>query len=543
MRIGISLITVVAALLSASAIQAQPQQYYLTEQLPQPDWYYTEVDDVNNAGDAAGWGYALQYCCDSSYLADQPLLWHHSGRVHFFEGNFSGGHALAINNEGVAAGFDFVPSGFPGNRAALYDIRTGTVTKLGFLFDDQGGSETYSIAEAINDAGLVAGEAYANTNADLHAVMWSHGKIKDLGTLGGTFAQTTAISPAGTIVGSSTTSAAGNIYHAFAYHDGKMVDLGALKGAKGISGAASANDTEIVGDSDGHGVIWKNDRIVTDLGSKFLPRSVNTAGEMVGTSEGRAAIWIKGAPVDLDSLISPIGAKLPPGQALDDATKITDTGLIEAHTYSTRPDTGDLVTTSYLLSPVIQTSISVSSSQSTSFYGQSIRLRATVKPDAGDVPAGHVTFMDGKAVLGSASLDDHGQAHWDSSTLTVGAHPITVRYAGSVPDGPSESAVFTQRVTASTTRTTIQTASSTVTHGQSFKLTATVVPAFGKVTGNVIFKSGDAELGKLPLDPPATQASLHTSFAAPGKYLVTAHYKGNTDFEASTSVPLTLTVK
>lgn len=59
----------------------------------------------------------------------------------------------------------------------------------------------------------------------------------------------------------------------------------------------------------------------------------------------------------------------------------------------------------------------------------------------------------------------------------------------------------------------------------------------------MIFKSGDAELGKLPLDPPATQASLHTSFAAPGKYLVTAHYKGNTDFEASTSVPLTLTVK
>ncbi|WP_240670729.1 hypothetical protein [Actinoplanes solisilvae] len=56
------------------------------------------------------------------------------------------------------------------------------------------------------------------------AVRWQHGKITDLGTLGGDHSFATAINDLGAIVGSSTT--ADGSLHAFLWRAGRMSDLG-----------------------------------------------------------------------------------------------------------------------------------------------------------------------------------------------------------------------------------------------------------------------------------------------------------------------------
>jgi probable HAF family extracellular repeat protein len=91
-------------------------------------------------------------------------------------------------------------------------------------------------AHAINNNGDIVGSSKL-ASGNYHAVLWSGGRVKDLGTLGGRNSDAWDIDADGRIVGSSQ-DAAGNS-HAVMWFGGTITDLGLLDGlgadARGIS--------------------------------------------------------------------------------------------------------------------------------------------------------------------------------------------------------------------------------------------------------------------------------------------------------------------
>jgi hypothetical protein len=71
------------------------------------------------------------------------------------------------------------------------------------------------------------------------------------------------------------------------------------------------------------------------------------------------------------------------------------------------------------------------SGPTSSTYGQTVTLTASVAGDAGPVTAGSVTFLDGGVPLSPAlPLDGNGQASFSIATLNAGNHAITASYSG-----------------------------------------------------------------------------------------------------------------
>ncbi|GIF05218.1 hypothetical protein Asi03nite_27560 [Actinoplanes siamensis] len=97
-------------------------------------------------------------------------------------------------------------------------------------------------ANAINNDGVVVGSSKL-ASGDWHAVSWSGGQIRDLGTLGGRNSQAWDIDADGRIVGSSQDAAGYN--HAVSWSAGKITDLGLFGGLD--TDARSTSNGVIVG--------------------------------------------------------------------------------------------------------------------------------------------------------------------------------------------------------------------------------------------------------------------------------------------------------
>jgi probable HAF family extracellular repeat protein len=166
----------------------------------------------------------------------------------------------------------------------------------------------------------------------------------DLGSLGGTDSEPTALNQKGDVVGFSTLE--GDLSsHPFLWSKGQLTDLGTLGGENGTTNWINDRG-DIAGKADLSGpapqnhdaVLWKNGKMI-DLG--VLPDDscsnayyVNSHRQVVGTSESRelcsmgvgqhAFLWQQGGPmVDLNTLISP-GSNLQ----LTYAVAINDRGEI-----------------------------------------------------------------------------------------------------------------------------------------------------------------------------------------------------------------------
>jgi probable HAF family extracellular repeat protein len=293
-------------------------------------------------------GYAENGLLDPS--TGQPeivaVLWH--GGTPQELGTFGGTASLgwAVNDSGQVAGgaATTTPDALAGS---FWDVDPfpflGTTEIHAFLWNDGalhdlgtlGGPD--SNAQFLNDSGQVAGISFTNSTPNsttglptLDPFLWENGKMKDLGSLGGTLGYPYSINNAGHVVGQSNL-AGDTTYQAFLWKGDKMIALPTLGGNNGLS--LQINDADAAvgwGDLPGsqahHATLWRNGK-VTDLGvigtdPCSTGYSINASGQVVGDSGDGSGIetcgpklhgflWENGGPaVDISTLFAPLSSGL-----------------------------------------------------------------------------------------------------------------------------------------------------------------------------------------------------------------------------------------
>jgi VCBS repeat-containing protein len=179
------------------------------------------------------------------------------------------------------------------------------------------------------------------------------------------------------------------------------------------------------------------------------------------------------------------------------------------------------------------------SSADPSEFSQPITLTAVVTPTIWHgLPAGKVTFEDGKRILGSSKLNAIGKATFTISTLGGGNHHLLAVYGGDTRYAGSQSPSLLQFVNADPpTTTTVSSSTNPAMYGSTVTFTAQVMPvppATGMPTGTVTFKDGSNTLGTASLNSSA-QAFYATATLSPGSHSITAIYNGDANFTTSTS--------
>ena len=288
----------------------------------------------------------------------EAVVWNDTGIVDL--GNFGGNGSLAlsVNNRGQIVGYALNPipdpyglflmgcstfGCFPTGqqmRATLWD--RGTLRDLGTL----GGND--AIAGIINQSGQIAGTSYTNTipNATTgypsqDPFFYDHGKMVDVGNLGGTFAFANDMNESGQVVGLSTL-AGDTASHPFFWERGKLTDIGTFGGtqgeAKSVNNAGQViGKANLAGDQAHHAFLWRKGAL-SDLGTLGGTNStaygINSSGQVVGASlitggGTHAFLWEKGTGmVDLNDFI-------PPGSGLylQAAFYINDRGQISGNAF------------------------------------------------------------------------------------------------------------------------------------------------------------------------------------------------------------------
>ncbi len=193
-------------------------------------------------------------------------------------------------------------------------------------------------------------------------------------------------------------------------------------------------------------------------------------------------------------------------------------------------------------STAVTTTTSLQASATVLTVGQALTLTATVKAAGGAVPSGTVSFLNGNAVLGMATLNGVGAA---TLTLTpaAGVYSVTAAYAGSASDAGSASAPaigITVTQTAATTKTTLTASPNPAVFGTSVQFHATVSSETGVPAGSVVFYDGSTLLGQVTLN--AGAANYNTSGLSVGSHSIEAVYGGTSAYEGSTSTALTVVI-
>jgi sugar lactone lactonase YvrE len=183
----------------------------------------------------------------------------------------------------------------------------------------------------------------------------------------------------------------------------------------------------------------------------------------------------------------------------------------------------------------------LTSSVNPAVAGVEVILTATILTSAGQLPTGSVIFRDGATVLGSAMLDGGGEAVWQTSSLAVGAHVISVSYAGD-NNVAAASASMTETIANATTQVGLSVSANPETYASPLTLTVTVSSNGGPATGSVTFLDGATTLGSAVLNGQES-ASLTLSTLSPGTHTVLAEYAGDGRASASISAPLIIIVK
>jgi probable HAF family extracellular repeat protein len=264
-------------------------------------------------------------------------------------GTLGGPDALAhgINDLGTITGIADLADG--SDSAFLYSY--GMMRNLGGL----GG--TYGEGNDVNDLEVVAGDSNLTGDATYHAFLWEKGSLKDLGTLGGSNSLAISVNVFGETTGRADlpgfTDECDPVCHAFIYSHGKMTDIGLLAGDNSdYSEGYRINDLgEVTGtahfkdNTEFHAFAYRESRLV-DLGTlgsgvNSHGYGINNRGQIVGRSTlvpnppddvldpYDAFLFEDGTMYDLNALIDdedPLKAYVQ----LTSAVAITDFGWIAA---------------------------------------------------------------------------------------------------------------------------------------------------------------------------------------------------------------------
>ena len=194
-------------------------------------------------------------------------------------GTLGGPDTLAglISDSGYVAGqslISFTPTcpdstGIPTPEPFLWDGRR--MIDLGNFGGTCGGWPTW-----VNNKGQVVGLSYIPDNSKVHAFLWDHGRLTDIGTSTAVASGAYWINEAGTITGFNYAPGPGNAGAALWKH-GTITILGILPGYDCASEGYSVNDADqVVGsgypcdDSPLHGFLWEDGDLV-DLNDLIQP--------------------------------------------------------------------------------------------------------------------------------------------------------------------------------------------------------------------------------------------------------------------------------
>jgi len=335
------LTTALALLLALPAgLAAQPPSsaHYVLKDLGTlggPNSFFSPSSKVlNSSGTAVGVADTadLAPCCGS---VSHAFKWNNGRLVDL--GTLPGGNdfsnALAINSSGAIIGISSNGDPDPTFGEVLFVAtlwKDGGITSLGSL----GG--TYSVPEAINDLGQIAGGA-ATTIPDpngtwgdvkdipsatlWHAALWESGTIRDLGTLGGPASYAYFIDARGRVVGQSYTANRPSkngtpLIHPFFWENGRMTDIGTLGGVFAEANAMNSlgqvvGASNLRGDTTFHAFLWSQGHMV-DLGvlkdrTISVASAINDLGAVVGWSCSQSLgcdgfLWRDGVMTDLGTL-------------------------------------------------------------------------------------------------------------------------------------------------------------------------------------------------------------------------------------------------
>lgn len=208
------------------------------------------VTVANNQGEVVGG--ALTSTPNPDLLNPNPLFGPDEFTPHAFRwrngnlrdlGTLPGGHnstAVAVNESGTIVGLSdngaIDPlTGYPQSFSVLWSH--GRIHNLGAL----GGNQSFAVA--INNRGQVTGIAENDVpdpfsllgGTEAHAFLWQRGVMRDLGTLGGPDSWGYYVNEKGQVAGVSFTPDLS--VRPFLWNKGKMSDLGSFGGTFGFSNA------------------------------------------------------------------------------------------------------------------------------------------------------------------------------------------------------------------------------------------------------------------------------------------------------------------
>ena len=274
----------------------------------------------------------------------------------------------------------------------------------------------------------------------------------------------------------------------------------------------------------------------------FTTSSSNAASQIVNQASPTGS-------VEFFDGTTPIGTT-----PLSGSTAAVSTAALTAGTHSiTAQYRGDGNFSSSTSSPATvpvrraSTTTNLSSSASTSVFGQSVTFTATigvVAPGAG-VPTGSVTFKDGSTTLGTGTLNSNGQATFATTTLAVGSHTITAVYGGDPNFSGITSASLAQTVSKDGSTAAITSSASPSVLNQSVSFTVKVsaaAPGSGTPTGTVQFRIDGSKFGSAVALAGGSATSTSISTLKLGNHTITASYSGDGNFTASTAPSFTQVV-